>query len=416
MERTRPYLIDTTLRDGEQAAGVVFSLAEKQAIATELAALGIPELEVGFPAMGEREETRVRSIVTSGLPVRTLAWGRANIGDLWAAARTGVDGYHFSLPSSPLLQKVLGFSESDVVRLSISLAAEAAQCFEYFSVGLQDASRAEPRFLIELTKAIEATGAHRIRFADTVGRLHPLAVDSIIRTLRSATDLEIEFHGHNDLGMAVGNSVAAILAGADAVSVTVNGIGERAGNAALEATALALEKSAGLSLGLDLKRLVGLCERVARAAGRTLAEDKPIVGTAVHRHEAGIHCRALLVDRKTYELVHPEEVGREPPNFVIGRHSGVASLLHVAARLGVSLDRRRARRILPAIRDRAEELGRGLRDDELLELLRVEPTRASSETPRPLEDLHLGSAAPSSLSTHREAGEHGSVPCSEAPT
>jgi homocitrate synthase NifV len=334
-----------------------------------LADLGIPELEVGFPGMGGRAETHVRAIVELGLSSRTLAWGRATIRDLWAAASTGVDGYHFSLPASPTQRKLTGFSKTDVLRVMRSLAAEAERCFEYFSVGLQDASRAEVPFLLEVARAAEAVGARRVRVADTVGALHPVGTMHLLETLREATSLELEHHGHDDLGMAVANAVSAVMAGADAVSVTVNGLGERAGNAALEATAVALERSVGLPLGLELSGLARLSDQVARAAGRRVREDQPVVGAANFRHESGLHCRGLLIDRNSYELVHPEDVGRPREPFVAGAHSGSAGLREAAVQLGVDLTRRSARALLPEVRARAERLGRGLRPEELLALI-----------------------------------------------
>ncbi|MGE9293144.1 MAG: homocitrate synthase, partial [Puniceicoccales bacterium] len=227
------YLIDTTLRDGEQAAGVVFTLNEKLAISRQLADTGIAELEVGIPAMGETEIAHIQAIVGQRLPCRITTWGRASHEDMEAAAMTGADGFHFSLPASDLHMRIWKKDADWALSTLTDLASEAKRTFKYFSVGAQDASRADPAFLVDFAQAAEAVGAKRIRLADTVGCLNPQSTMAMLQTVRAATRIEIEFHGHNDLGMAVGNTVAAFLAGADCASVTVNGLGERAGNAAL---------------------------------------------------------------------------------------------------------------------------------------------------------------------------------------
>lgn len=374
MVQEAPYLLDTTLRDGEQAAGVAFSSEEKLEIATRLAEMGIPELEAGIPAMGPGEVDQIKSLVALKLPTRILVWGRATVDDLATAVATGADGFHFSIPASRLHQRIAGWDQAQLHQRLSFIAKAASECFGYFSVGLQDASRADPSLLEDLCCEIEASGARRIRIADTVGRLNPLSTAELIQRLRTKTGIEIEFHGHNDLGMAVGNSVAAIIAGANSVSVTVNGLGERAGNASLEGTVMALKHSADIDLNIHTQGLSELCQYVANASGRRLRDDQPIVGSNAFRHEAGIHCRGLLTDRQSYELFDPKEVGQSSSTFVPGRHSGSSSLQHVAQTLGVHLDRDSARELLPVVRKQAETMGRALSPAEFLSLISI-PTQ-----------------------------------------
>jgi homocitrate synthase NifV len=209
-----------------------------------------------------------------------------------------------------------------------------------------------------------------LRIADTVGILNPLQTAQLFSTLRAAApNLSLEFHGHNDLGMATANSIAALASGADAASVTVNGLGERAGNAPLEEVVMAAQITLGRDCGVDTRQLAALSEQVARASGRPLCADKPVVGAAVFQHESGIHCSGLLVNRESYEPFAPEQVGHRPSEMVIGRHSGTRALRHKLDTLKLPLPSHLTAELLGEIRQTAARRKSNLSDDELCRLV-----------------------------------------------
>ena len=370
-ELPRPPVVinDTTLRDGEQTAGVAFRCAEKVAIARQLAAAGIRELEVGIPAMGEVECESITAVVELRLPARLMVWSRMRMADVEACGRLGVDLVDISVPASD--QHLAHKLRRDRRWLLRSLPRHVGRARELgleVCVGAEDASRADPAFLAEIATTAARAGAQRIRFADTLGVLEPFSTAEAIGRLRQATDLDIEMHAHDDLGLATANTLAAVRAGASHVNATVNGLGERAGNAPLEEIVLGLRCCYGMDTGVDLRQLPALSNTVARAAGRPVAWQKSVVGEGVFTHESGIHVDGLLKDPANYQGFDPRIVGRER-RYVVGKHSGTQGIRAVYAQLGEKLADGEAARLLAEIREFVMAVKRSPAPDELLAFL-----------------------------------------------
>lgn len=360
------YIVDTTLRDGEQTAGVVFANQEKIRIAQLLDKIGVHQIEAGIPVMGGDEQETIKKIVNLKLKASIMAWNRAVIKDIQESLRCGVDAVAISISTSDIhIKHKLKSTRDEVLERMIKAVEFTKREGVYISVNAEDASRSDMDFLIQFASEAKKAGADRLRYCDTVGIMEPFLIYEKIRKLKEAAQIDIEMHTHNDFGMATANALGGIKAGANWVGVTMNGLGERAGNAALEEVVMALKFLWGLDLDFKTELFKEVAEYVAHASGRLLPVSKAIVGSNMFRHESGIHADGILKNSTTYEAFSPEEVGLER-QIIIGKHSGSRSLVMKFKEYDIDLDEGAAAEILPRVRAAAVSLKRSLFDKELV--------------------------------------------------
>jgi homocitrate synthase NifV len=361
-------IVDTTLRDGEQTAGVVFANHEKVMIAQMLSDLGINQLEVGIPAMGGDEKDTIKAICKRNLKPSIMAWNRAVIKDIEQSIDCGVDAVAISLSVSDIhIKNKLKTSREWVIENMVKSVEYAKQNGLYVSVNGEDSSRADLDFLTEFIEAAKGAGADRFRYCDTVGVMEPFTSRKNIETLYERTKFDIEMHTHNDFGMATANALAGVIGGANYIGVTVNGLGERAGNAALEEVLMSLKYVYGYGVNIDTRKFKELSEYVSRASGRELPAWKAIVGSNMFRHESGIHADGALKNPANYEAFDPSEVGLER-QIVIGKHSGKAAIVNKFQEYNIELSDIMATELLEKVRAFSIGMKRSLFDKEIVQI------------------------------------------------
>jgi len=358
---------DTTLRDGEQTAGVVFANDEKIHIAKMLDKVGVHQIESGIPAMGGDEKDAIKKIAGLGLSCSVLAWNRPVKSDIEASVECGVDAVALSISSSDIhIEHKLRKSREWVLETMKSGVDFAKSHNLYVSVNAEDASRSDMEFLLQFARTARDAGADRLRYCDTLGILDPFETFLRVKNIIDIIGIDMEMHTHNDFGMAIANAIAGIKAGATYVNTTINGLGERAGNAAFEEFVMALKYVEGVDMGFNTTLFRNLSEYVARASNRVLPTWKPIVGGNLFVHEIESKVSGIMANPLTYELFKETDVGLKR-EYVLGKYSGVNATMHKLETLGYKMSREEASELAEIIRNKTVASKRALFDSEIID-------------------------------------------------
>jgi homocitrate synthase NifV len=381
--KSEVFLVDTTLRDGEQTAGVVFANQEKARIARVLSEIGVHEIEAGSPWLCVEERESITQIAGMGLQARVLAFCHAVPQHVELAADCGVQGVVISASTSQLhVQRKYAKDRGWVLEQLVRTATVAREKHLPFIVSAEDASRTNMAFLLQYAVLAEELGAERFRFCDSLSVLDPFTAFQRLQTVVEGIGIDVEVHCHNDFGMATANTLAGIRAGAKHVTVSINGLGERTGNAALEEVVMALKHLDGVDLHIATGRFREISEYVARASSRAIPIWKAIVGTNIFAHESGIHADGVIKNPVTYEVFSPDEVGLTR-QLVVGKHSGSRTIQHKFKEFGIDLSDIEANVILAHARQMSVDLKRALFDKELMyiyqDFVQVDEARKTAE-------------------------------------
>lgn len=337
-------IFDTTLRDGEQTPGVHLSAVQKTTLALALEAAGVDIIEAGFPASSPGDTAAVAAVATAITHPQVAALARCVPGDIEAAARALAQArravIHLVLGVSDIhLEHKLRMRRSEVISRVEAMVRHARLLADVVQFSLEDATRADPVFVRQCVDTAVLAGAAVVNIADTVGSALPEAFGELVGSVVHFVDgaAVVSAHCHDDLGLATANTLAAVRAGARQVEVTVNGIGERAGNSALEQVAVALALKGVARTGIVHTALAGLSAQVAEATGIAVQANRPIVGANAFAHSSGIHQDGILKHTANYTFVPPEMVGVDGHRLVLTARSGRSAVAHVAGRLGIAL-------------------------------------------------------------------------------
>jgi isopropylmalate/homocitrate/citramalate synthase len=352
--------VDGTLREGEQSPGVYFTKEEKAEIALALDRVGVPILDVGMPSISSEEREAISAIAHQGLKASIGVSIRLKKNEVDQASECDVKEVFIICPVSSLhVRSKLGLDEEGVKRLAGNVVRYADQKGFLINLAAEDAARAEIPFLCDLLSYVYRFGAKRAFICDTVGIMDPFRMKDLVKKVRDRIPQEMELgvHCHNDLGLATANTLAAIEAGVNYPSVTVNGIGERAGNPPLHEVVLALEKIFHRRHGIDLRRLHSLSRLVEQCSGIFIPPHAPIIGLNAFRHESGIHVDGILKNSQTYKIIDSKEVGRES-SFVLGKHTGTQTILHLLGKRGYEANEEELKEILHRVKERKTAKGK----------------------------------------------------------
>ncbi len=368
---------DTTLRDGEQTAGVVFANDEKVSIAKMLDKVGVHQIEAGIPTMGGDEKEAIKRIAALGLNCSVLGWNRAVKSDIDASIECGVDAVAISLSSSDIHIEHKLMKSREWVLESVKTSVDYAKGFNlYVSVNAEDASRSDMEFLLQFARTARDAGADRLRYCDTLGILDPFETFIRVKNIIDIIGIDIEMHTHNDFGMAIANAIAGIKAGATYVNTTINGLGERAGNAAFEELIMALKYIEGVDLGFNTTLFRSISEYVAKASNRIIPSWKPIVGGKLFVYESESRFSGVLSDTKTYGLFNERDVGLDK-KVILGKYSGVNTIIYKLNTLGFKISENEAEELAEIIRDKTVSLKRALFDSEIIDTYKSYKSRST---------------------------------------
>jgi homocitrate synthase NifV len=361
-------LNDTTLRDGEQTPGVVFSIEEKVRIARMLDEVGVQQIEAGTPAMSPGEKHAVKSIVKEGLGSSIMGWSRPVKEDIDAVIDTDADAIAISIATSDIhLQYKLKMTREEVLEKAVSMVDYAKSHGLYISLNSEDATRTNLAFLKEFAIKGKEAGADRLRVCDTLGVLIPASSRFLTKKVIEEVKIPVEIHTHNDYGLAVANALAAFEGGAEWASTTVNGLGERAGNSSLEGVILSLIKLYNLELPFKIDNIYKLSRFVAEASGVPVPYSRSIVGRHMFTHESGIHVDGVLKYPYTYESFMPDEIGASR-RIIIGKHSGKHAVWDKLKELGIDANKEQLLEIVKIVKESAEKRKSSITNKELKQI------------------------------------------------
>ncbi|MEA2032013.1 MAG: 2-isopropylmalate synthase [Euryarchaeota archaeon] len=365
-------IFDTTLRDGEQTPGISFTAEQKRTIARQLDALGVDIIEAGTPITSKEEKEVVQLICDEGLSAKICGLARILTQDIDACVDCGVDLIHIFVPSSEIQREhTTKMSEEQVKEQAYKMTRYVKERGFMCMFSAMDATRTRLEFLIDLYKTAEEGGADILNVPDTVGISEPFAMYELVGEIYRAVKVPISIHCHNDFGLAVANSLAAVKAGASEVQVSVNGIGERAGNADLVETVMSLNAIYGLKTNIKTERLFEMAKLIERITGIPIPVTKPVVGENAFSHESGIHTHGVMVRSDTFEpgIMTPEMVGHRR-RIVLGKHTGKHSVEKKLSEIGMSPSKEELEEILERIKELGAS-GKRVTDDDLFSIAEV---------------------------------------------